>query len=336
MVESPSSTVSFRPAPFLRNPHLQTIVASQLHSRPPPSETVVVDLKDGDQLAVEVSTPPNWDSKQRSVVLIHGLCGCHGSPYMVRIARKLYESGIRAVRMNQRGCGTGEGLARLPYHAGRSDDLLDVLRVLRRSAPDSSVVGVGFSLGGNLALKLAGEIEAGEGLERVIAVCPPVNLLSCAYLISLPSARLYDQYFVRLLRQRVEERHKRFPELGRVELPERLTLYDFDDIYTAPQCGFRGAMDYYRKSSAAALLADADIPCRILFAQDDPFIDAHALDDVRLPSSVEVVRTRHGGHLGFLGNGGRSLGYHWMDGQVLRWIHSGERASLSQPKLLQI
>jgi len=320
-----NGTLSFRPVPLLNNPHLQTIVASQLRlGRPPPSETQLIDLEDGDQLAVEVSTPPAWQSSDRTAVLIHGLGGYHGSPYMVRIARKLFALGVRVIRMNQRGCGSGVGLARWPYHAGRSHDLLELLTRIKNSSPDSPIVVAGFSLGGNVALKLAGEMgdRTSDYMQSVIAVCPPVNLLTCAYLISLPSARLYDQYFVRLLRQRVEERHRVFPELGPVTLPERLTLYGFDDLYTAPQCGFSGAFDYYHQSSAAAFLSGATVRCRVLFSADDPFIDSTALDDVRLPDTVSVRCTRYGGHLGFLGSGGGLGGYHWMDGQVIEWVFS--------------
>lgn len=314
---------SFRPAPFLGNPHLQTIAATQVRlTRPPPSSTLLVRLDDGDQLALEVSTPETWHPGRRTVLLIHGLCGCHGSSYLVRIAKKLYRRGLRAVRMNQRGCGSGRGLARYLYHSGRSEDVLSVVRTLRQTSPESPLSVLGFSLGGNMALKLAGELGAAalEYFDQVIAVCPPANLLGCAYLISRPSSRLYDQFFVRLLRRMVAERHALFPDLGPIDLPAELTLYLFDDVYTAPQSGFRNALDYYTRSSSAPLVPEVRVSCRILFAEDDPFIDAAALDAFRLPSNVQVVRTRGGGHLGFLGMPGSDGGFRWMDSQVLRWI----------------
>ena len=313
-------SVDFRPPPFLANPHLQTILAAQVRlTRPPPSTTLLAPLDDGDQLALEVSTPEGWSPGGRTVLLIHGLCGCQESNYLVRIARKLYRLGIRAVRMNQRGCGSGRGLARHLYHSGRSEDVLAAVRALRETSPVSSVAG--FSLGGNMALKLAGELGAAarEHFGQVIAICPPASLLACAYLISRPSSRVYDQFFVRLLRRMVSERHALFPDLGPVDLPDELTLYGFDDVYTAPQSGFRNALDYYTRSSSAPLVPNIEVPCHILFAEDDPFIDAAALDGVRVPANVEVVRTRHGGHLGFLGRPGDEGGFRWMDAQVLRW-----------------
>lgn len=311
----------FRPAPLLANPHLQTIVGAQVRlTRPPPSTTLLAPLDDGDRLALEVSTPEGWSPGDRTVLLIHGLCGCQESNYLVRIARKLYRLGIRAVRMNQRGCGSGRGLARRLYHSGRSEDVLAAVRALREASPVSSVVG--FSLGGNMALKLAGELGAAarEHFDQVVAICPPANLLACAYLISRPSSRVYDQFFIRLLRRMVGDRHRLFPDLGPVALPDELTLYGFDDIYTAPQSGFRNALDYYTRSSSAPLVPNVQVPCHILFAEDDPFIDAAALDGVRVPANVKVVRTRHGGHLGFLGMPGAEGGFRWMDAQVVRWV----------------
>ena len=313
--------IRFRPTPLLANPHLQTIVATQIRlTRPPPSTTLLAPLDDGDQLALEVSTPEGWNPGDRTVLLIHGLCGCQESNYLVRIAKKLFLKGVRAVRMNQRGCGTGRGLARYLYHSGRSEDVLTALRTLRETSPVSSVVG--FSLGGNMALKLAGELgtAAREYFDHLVAICPPANLLACAYLISRPSSRIYDQFFIRLLRRMVNDRHALFPDLGPVDLPEELTLYGFDDVYTAPHSGFVNALDYYTRSSSAPLVSNIHVPCHILFAEDDPFIDPDALDGVRVPTNVEVVRTRHGGHLGFLGVPGSGDGFRWMDAQILKWV----------------
>ena len=318
-----NSLGSFRPPALLKSPHVQTIAAAQIRlTRAPPSNTLLVPLDDGDQLALEVSTPEKWRPGDPVVLLIHGLCGCQESNYLVRLAKKLFRRGRRVIRMNQRGCGSGRGLARNLYHSGRSDDALAAVKAVREVSPGAPLTVVGFSLGGNMVLKLAGELasEAQELFERVVAICPPANLLACAYLISRPSSRMYDQFFVRLLKRMVAERHTLFPELGPVDLPEQLSLYLFDDVYTAPQCGFKNALDYYEKSSSVPLVPDIEVPCHILFAEDDPFVDPAALDAVPVPSNVQVVRTRYGGHLGFLGFPGRPGGFRWMDSQILAWI----------------
>jgi predicted alpha/beta-fold hydrolase len=118
--------------PLLIDPHLQTIVAAKLSfAWEPSSTTCLVALPDGDRIALEVSTPTGWQPDDPTVVMLHGLCGCHRSPYMQRLAHKLLRCGIRAVRMNLRGCGSGKDLARYPYHSGRSADVLAVLESLQ-------------------------------------------------------------------------------------------------------------------------------------------------------------------------------------------------------------
>lgn len=326
----PELLQAFCPFPLLTNPHVQTLVAAKLaFAREPPSTTHLVKLPDGDMIALEISTPQRWQPHDPTVVMLHGLCGCHRSPYMQRLARKLLRYGVRAVRMNMRGCGSGRGLARLPYHSGRSADVLAVLDSLQQATPQSPVTLVGFSLGGNIVLKLAGELAATVPahlqrviavLQRVIAVCPPADLVASARLLAQPSNRLYNRYFTRLLCAAVAYRHTHFPDLPPVKLPEQLTLYAFDERYTAPQCGFRDALDYYRQCSAAPLVPRMTLPCQILFAADDPLIDAHVFDGVALPPNVQVLCTRYGGHLGFLGMPGRNGGYRAMDAQLLAWI----------------
>ncbi|MCZ6795881.1 MAG: alpha/beta fold hydrolase [Planctomycetota bacterium] len=313
---------AFRPFPLLRSPHLQTLLACAQLGREPSSRTCRVRLVDGDQLAVEVSTPAGWTANAPTVVLVHGLCGCHGSPYMVRMTDKLVRRGVRVLRVNLRGCGSGRGLARELYHSGRSDDVLQVLRSFRDEAPDSRTTLVGFSLGGNVALKLAGELgaDAAAYLHRVIAVSAPADLEACARRIGRPENRFYERHFIRLLRRAVAERHAAFPDLPAVELPRSLGLFEFDDVYTAPHGGFESALDYYRKSSSAPLVPRIEVPCHVLFADDDPFVRADVFDGVELPANVEVVRTRHGGHLGFLGRPGPGGAYRWMDSQLLAWI----------------
>jgi len=313
----------FRPLPLLTNPHVQTFVAAKLAwPLEPPSVTRFVQLPDDDTIALEVSTPAGWQPEDQTVVLLHGLCGCHRSPYMQRLARKLLRCGIRAVRMNLRGCGSGKGLARYPYHSGQSTDVLAVLESLQQACPRSPVTLVGFSLGGNIILKLAGELAAmvPANVQRVIAICSPVDLAACVRLLLQPANRLYDRYFTQLLCAEVAYRHSRFPDLPPVKLPQRLSLYEFDEYYTAPQCGFRDALDYYRQCSAAPLVPQITIPCHMLFAADDPVVDAHVFDGVALPPHVQVIRTSYGGHLGFLGIPGRPGGYHAMDAQLLAWI----------------
>src|SRR5438045_7076559 len=138
---------TFRPLPCLTHPYLQTVVAAKFTwSREPPSTTHLVELSDGDTIALEVSTPRGWQPRDPTAVLLHGLCGCHRSPYMQRLARKLWRRGVRAIRMNLRGCGSGQGLARQPYHGGQSADVLAGLRVLRQDGAQEPATVSGLSI----------------------------------------------------------------------------------------------------------------------------------------------------------------------------------------------
>ena len=148
----------------------------------------------------------------------------------------------------------------------------------------------------------------------------PADLAACSHLLSQPSNRRYERHFMRLLQADVADRQTCFPDLPPIALPAGLSLYAFDNLYTAPRCGFRDADDYYARCSAAPLVPHITIPCRILFALDDPFIDATVFDRVALSSNVQIVRTNRGGHLGFLGMPGRAGGFRWLDSLLLEWL----------------
>jgi hypothetical protein len=287
-----------------------------------PSTHRSVDLPDGDKLVAVISTPPGWQADDRTVLMVHGLCGCYGSPYMSRIAGKLYRRGLRVVRLNLRGCGSGAGLARHPYHSGRSEDVRHVLQCLARDDASSPVTLVGFSLGGNIALKLAGEDADSPtaGMDSLIAVAAPIDLVACSILIERPSNRLYEQYFVRRLLAHARETARFFPDLPPAAFPRRLSLRGFDDCYTAPRSGFRGVLDYYTRASAAPLVPSIAVPTLLLSSRDDPFIDARPYEQLRRPRHIELCMTDRGGHLGFLGFTARRGDFRWMDECLIDWI----------------
>src|SRR5262249_16724822 len=146
----------------------------------------------------------------RTALLIHGLVGSHLSPYMQRVAGKLNAHGIRTFRMDLRGCGAGAALARYPYHSGRSDDAAASVRKIAEVCPGSSTTLIGFSLGGNITLKLVGELpdELPPNLDSAVAVSPPIDLLHCVESLRRPLNRFYDRYFVRLLLTQVQTQQR--------------------------------------------------------------------------------------------------------------------------------
>lgn len=318
-----SQELPFDPLPFFEDPHRQTIISSFFNFLIEPQSTQkIVRLPDGDKISLEVTTPRNWKETDLTVLFVHGLCGSHKSPNLVRMAKRLEPLGIRTIRYNMRGCGSGRGLSKRIYHSGRTEDILECLKSLKREHPDSPIVLIGFSLGGNIVLKLAGELStlAGPFLERVIAISPPVELYSSIQMLGDPQNSIYERYFYRTLRNDVHFLHKTFRDLPRVRLPRNLKLYEFDQLYTAPACGFSSALDYYNKCSASHVVSDIDIPCKILLAEDDPIISPDSLERFQLPSNINVFKTKKGGHMGYLGRTKGKKGFYWLDSLLIDWI----------------
>jgi len=318
-----SQELPFDPFPFLQGPHHQTIISSFFNFfLEPASDQKLVTLPDGDRISLEVTTPREWKETDPTVMLVHGLCGSHKSPNLVRMARRLEPIGIRAIRFNMRGCGSGRGLAKQIYHSGRSEDVFESIKAIKRETPDSPLVLIGFSLGGNIVLKMAGELGAiaKEFVSKVIAVSPPVDLFSSILMLGHPDNAMYERYFYKLLRADVHYRHKKFKDLPPVHLPRNLKIYEFDQIYTAPTCGFRSVQDYYSRCSSAQFVPDIAVPCRVLLAEDDPIVSCYSLDGISLPPNVEQFRTKKGGHMGYLGHPQGEKGFHWLDSVLVDWI----------------
>lgn len=321
-----SEEIPFDPFPMMRGSHQQTILGSILHwQRNPRSKRHLVEMPDKDQISIEVTTPKSWQPDCLTVVMVHGLCGSHKSPYLVRMARKLSKLGIRCVRMNMRGCGSGKGYAKQIYHSGRSEDIHYVLKYLQQESPTSEMILIGFSLGANLVLKLSGELGplARLCLKKVIAIAPPCDMLSSVEMLHEPKNQMYERYFLKMLKADIKYRERKFPDFPKTEVTEIASLYDFDKTFVAPICGFKNAYDYYEKSSSKWVIGEIEIPCKILFSEDDPIINHSCLDHLRLPENIRIFKTKHGGHLGFLGsplNGGM----HWMDQLLLNWIQEKE------------
>jgi uncharacterized protein len=326
-VNSFTDPFAFRPLPMLGNPHVQTLVAHLLPapSWSHPTRTHILRLPDGDATVLYDTVSPSWSPTGPIAVIVHGLTGSHASSQIQRLARFLLPFGWRVVRLDLRGARPSLALSRQTYHGGRSQDVRAALEEVHRWSPASPITAVGYSLGGNLVLKMAGEAADSPiaGLSRIAALAPPINLARCAFLITQPRNRLYNSYFVRELVRDAQQRRRFFPDLPQIRFQPGMTLHHFDDQYTAAVWGFADSQDYYKQSSSAALLSRIKIPTFIMTARDDPFIAVEMFDDLRLPAHVRLRIVPKGGHLGFLGWDGTG-GYHWADRRVAEWIVSGD------------
>lgn len=307
--------LGFQPLPGLSSSHLQTVLGAYLPSGSEPvSDKQLIVLGDGDFIVCDISTPNNWQASNQTVVLVHGLGGSSRSKYMVRLARKFFLDGYKVVRVNLRGCGSGEGLSSLPYNAGTSDDLKTLLYSLKDVNNDSPITLVGFSLGANIVLKLAGSLgqKSAELVRAFIAICAPLDLAQTVASIQQKKYSLYHFYYLRkILRQATPWIEQK---IG--------SIYEFDDRITAPLWGYSGADMYYKACSSLQFLPKITHNCRLLFAQDDPFVCTTLLDSIALHPKVQVYKTRYGGHMGFLGKTATKDQFFWLDQQLKEWIKS--------------
>ena len=281
---------------------------------PPLSLPLIVPLPDGDCLHCEISTPTSWKPSDKTIVLVHGMGGNQDSPYMVRLSRKFQAAGYRTVRVNLRACGNGDGLAKRPYHGGVSNDIFEVIKLLKQLSPETPITLIGFSLGGNIVLKLAGELgeKAASYLETTIAVCAPVDLANTAAILSSPANLLYNRYFM----YNIELQTQRWTQGKSFS-----TMYEFDKLVTAPLWGFDGPQDYYKKCSSLSVLPNIAHTCHLIYAADDPFIDYKVCLTARLPDCVHVWLSEHGGHMGFIGWTDEEHRYYWLDRALLDCIN---------------
>jgi uncharacterized protein len=309
--------------PFFTNPHLATI-AGNFWSRPKvdqrwPPQPVVYHTEPEVSVLVHSQFP---DSAPRGeIILVHGLEGSSDAGYARSMSYAALEAGYATHRFNMRSCGGTENLALSNYHSGQTSDLLYVLKE-RRKKTELPIFLVGFSLGGNVVLKLTGELgEQARGLiAAVCAVSTPIDLKACALALGKPQNFIYEQRFLDRLRDRIRLRHQQAPDIySLAPLKNIRTIYDFDDLYTGPLFGFGNADNYYTTQSANRFLSEIKVPALLVQAKDDPLIPFAVYDHraFRDNPCLTLLAVEHGGHLGFIA---RNRPRFWLDGIVLDWL----------------
>ncbi|HVO59317.1 MAG TPA: alpha/beta fold hydrolase [Terriglobales bacterium] len=316
---------SFRARRLLQGGHRQTLASFFLLRRlrlSPPEERLI---------EVEPGIPAlclcHWQrdrSAALTLLVVHGLEGSSDSGYARGLAEKGLRAGMNVIRMNQRNCGGTNHLAPTLYHSGRSQDVAAVAHELIQRDKVTRLALVGFSMGGNLVLKLAGEwgYEAPPQLRAVAAVCPSVDLSASADALHEKSNRLYEFYFLLKLRQRLREKARLFP--GHFDLSRAkgvTSLREFDDKVTAPYCGFSGAADYYQRAAASRVIDQISVPTLILHSANDPFIRITAETRAKIAANPHITfhECSDGGHCSFLADANGYDG-RWAEREIIAYL----------------
>jgi predicted alpha/beta-fold hydrolase len=291
----------FKPAKILSNPHLQSMLPTLICNRWPTLELQRerVELSDGDFVDLA------WHGTAKIgpiVLLIHGMTGDHEAAYVKYLMPAIAARAWRPVLMYYRGFSGEHNRFDVVTHAGRTNDIGEVIKRLQQREPQTKIAAVGFSQGANMLLKYLGETQERSSLVCSIAVSPPFQLRSIANRIRHGAAKFYQWYLLRNLRKFYRQKYRRRAAPFKLSaLPFYRSFWTFDEHVTAPLHGFRSAVEYYRHASCINYLSAITIPTLIIHAKDDPLMTPDVIPhEKQISSSTILELTQHGGHLGFL------------------------------------
>ena len=323
--QTSSKPQAFAPRRFLRGGHLQTLAGFFFSRRPnfADPEERLIEVEPG----IPILCHCHWQPDRRNaftMLIVHGLEGSSESGYMIGLTEKGLAAGMNVVRVNQRNCGGTDHLAATLYNSSLSSDVATVARNVIDHDGISRFALVGFSMGGNLVLKTAGEWgrEAPSEFRAVAAVCPAMDLAASADALHLPSNRIYEQYFLLKLRRRFRNKAKLFPDkFDPMRLRGIRSLRDFDDKITAYYCGFTGAVDYYARAAASNVVGRIAVPGLILHSANDPFIRLlpETREKILRNSDLTFVESEDGGHCAFLASPNGYDG-HWAERRIIEFV----------------
>jgi predicted alpha/beta-fold hydrolase len=300
----------FRPHPLLRNPHAMTIAAN-FWPRPVPLLPRGVARSFETEPGTQVMGVCHWQANSRehpTLVVLHGLEGSCESGYMRGTGEKAWITGFNVVRLNQRNCGGTEKLSPTLYHSGLSCDIRAVVLELAERDGLREIFAVGYSMGGNLALKMAGEMGQSPlaELRGVVAIAPALDLAACADALSQPRNFIYERHFVTRLKRHMRHKASLFTDLYPLHAVPGFrrigSVREFDDVITARYCGFADASDYYARSSASRVVSEIRVPTLIIASKDDPFVPFGPFQSPEILGNqwITLIAPERGGHCAFI------------------------------------
>ncbi len=315
--------------PFLRNGHLMTIIGTQRPRRFSILKRPCERREFQTESDTRVVAYCHWQAERRrhpTALIIHGLEGSSEGNYVLGVAGKAFDAGFNVMRYNVRNCGGTAHLSPRFYHSGLTIDLHYVTRELIEHDRLPALFLIGFSMGGNQALKFAGELggEAPPELRGVCAISPPICLESSSRSIARSENWIYEIRFLRSLRKSMIEKDRLFPGIYDLSLMRGVRhLWDWDEVFQRYN-GFNGAQDYYSKASSLPFIERIRVPALIIHAADDPFIPFEPFNDRRVVDnqSVLLISSRHGGHVAFCGERQSDEDRAWAENRAVEFCGS--------------
>ncbi len=315
----------FQAAYGLKHRHLQTIFSTLFRKLPEPDiEIERFELGDGDFVDCYWHHTPGH-SQEPIVILFHGLAGSFKSPYIQGMMAALAQAGFNSVLMHFRGCsGVLNRLSR-SYHSGDTSDAKKWIETLKLRHPQNPLYAVGYSLGGNMLLKLLGEWQQSSPLCAAVSVSAPMQLDICSRQMNQGFSRFYQYVLLKTLKQGLLEKYKvhdlqSLIGINKKQVKQLKDFWAFDNIYTGPIHGFSSASDYYQQSSSRKFLKAISTPTLIIHAMDDPFMTPEILpDEASLPTEIQLEIHAHGGHLGFI-SGHIFRPEYWLEDRIIHYF----------------
>ena len=267
----------------------------------------------------------HWQKEKRRdlpvLAIVHGLEGSSDSNYVLGIAEKAYQRGFHVVRLNQRNCGGTEKLTPTLYNSGMSEDYRAVLEELTEIDGFSQIFFAGYSMGGNLVIKMAGEFGAAvpRALRGVCGICPAIDLAACADALDKRENYFYQRHFVKGLMARYVRKASLFPKIySREDSGKIRTVREFDDAITGPCFGYRDAQEYYDAAGARKVVGQVRVPTLMITAQDDPFVpyESFLAALVEENPAIQFMAPEHGGHCAFISRHGGAERF-WAEARVV-------------------
>ena len=318
--------MKFQPPFLLKNKHIQTIYTTLFQKQITIDYTIVdIPLSDGDKLEAYCSFTKEKSTKY--TILLHGLTGSYRSPYIQRAVTQLNKYGYNAIVIHFRGCSGNPNLLPRSYHSGDTQDIKEALAYIKKHYTPKHLYAIGYSLGGNVLLKLLGELQDKTPFTKAVAISAPMKLAISSAKMGRGFSRYYQHRLLKELQTSLLVKYDMFDMEKLLKFPRNKvrqikSFWEFDDVYTAPIHGFKDAQDYYTKSSSFNYLKTIATPTLIIHAKDDPFMTPEVIPTHNdISDSVELEVSQHGGHVGFIA-GSIFKPKYWLEERIVSFFEA--------------